>query len=73
MRLPSTLLICALLAACSLDSPPPPPPPAGQAAETPGTIEDQFDPVRRAKDAEGDVLQGKEAQDEAMEAQGGSA
>jgi hypothetical protein len=72
MRLQSALLTCALLAGCSLDTPPPPPP-AGQAAETPGTIEDQFDPVRRAKEVEGDVLQSKEAQDAAMEAQGGSA
>jgi hypothetical protein len=72
MRLPFTFLTCALLAGCSLGSPPPPPP-AGRAAETPGTIEDQFDPVRRAKDTEGDVLQGKEAQEAAMEAQGGGA
>lgn len=57
------------LAACMQDRPPPPP--SATASPTPGTIEDQFAPVTRAKDVEGDVLEAKEATDAALEQQGG--
>lgn len=76
MRIALILVATLALAACTPERAPPDPVAGSAATEVapdPGeeTAGSQYDPLNRANAVEGDVLEQKEAQDAAMEAQGG--